>query len=155
MITSLKELTEADLQARRLKNPSMPEYALAKTKFSDKKANDLTKAILAWFNLSGGFAERISVTGRLIDNRKTYRDSVGKIRQIGTCKWIKSSMTKGSGDISATYLGKSFKIEVKIGKDRQSDDQKEYEESVVRAGGVYIIASSFEGFINQMIVYVP
>jgi len=148
---TLKDLTEADWQKRRIEKPNVPEYALCRTKFTDKKANELQKSIVAWFKLSGYHAERISVTGRLIDQRKTYMDQGGKVRTIGSSKWIKTSMNVGSADVSATYKGRSVKVEVKIGKDTQSDDQKNYQESIEKAGGIYFIAKSWDSFINQII----
>jgi hypothetical protein len=39
------------------------------------------------------------------------------------------------------------KIEIKYGKDRQSDVQKEYQASIERAGGVYIIVRTFYEFV--------
>lgn len=52
-----------------------------------------------------------------------------------------------AADISAIYKGKSFKIEVKIGKDRMSAAQYKYKESVEKAGAYYIIARNFDDFI--------
>jgi hypothetical protein len=158
MIKTLKELSEAERQIRRLKYPSIPESALSYTKFSDKTANGLTRAIVAWFNISNGQAERISVTGRRIDCTKTFVDVVGKTRQIGTTQWIKPSMKVGTADISALYklnetdrIATAFRIEVKVGRDTQRPAQVEYQKEVERAGGIYIIATSFENFITQMI----
>ena len=119
---------------------------LVKPKFSGKTANGLTKAIIKFIQLSGGQAERISTTGRMIDQRKTYTDVVGVRRTIGSTKWIPSTSTKGSADISATINGKSVKIEVKIGRDRQSEAQKKYQSDIERAGGIYYLAKDFESF---------
>jgi hypothetical protein len=46
------------------------------------------------------------------------------------------------------------KIEVKVGKDRQSDAQKRYQESIERAGGVYLIARDFDSFVEWFDEYV-
>ena len=56
--------------------------------------------------------------------------------------------TKGSADISATIAGRSVKIEVKIGLDRQSEAQRRYQATVERAGGLYFIAKDFTSFIE-------
>jgi len=117
-------------------------------KYSDKSANGLTRCITDWLKFNGWQAERISNTGRMKDNRRQYIDSVGFRRQIGSVEWIPGSGTKGTADISATIKGRSVKIEVKIGRDRQSPAQKKYQESVERSGGVYIIARTFEGFLD-------
>jgi hypothetical protein len=55
-------------------------------------------------------------------------------------------MQRGTADISATIHGKSVKIEIKVGKDRQSEAQKRYQEQVERAGGVYIVIRDFDQF---------
>jgi len=62
--------------------------------------------------------------------------------------WTRGTSTAGSADISATIKGRSVKIEVKIGKDRQSDAQKRYQEMIERAGGIYIIAKDFDSFVE-------
>lgn len=55
-------------------------------------------------------------------------------------------MTRGTADIHAIIKGKAVKIEVKIGKDRQSIFQKEYQKNVEKAGGIYYIAKDFDSF---------
>jgi hypothetical protein len=92
--------------------------------------------------------------GRMLDNRKTYTDVIGRTKTIGSTKYIPTTGTKGSADISATINGRSVKIEVKYGKDRQLKDQKTYQEQVERAGGVYYIAKDFDSFyawLNEFI----
>ena len=112
---------------------------------SDAKANGLTQCALEFLQWNGHQAERINTTGRRIDNTKVVTDVLGRKRQVGSVEWIKGTGTKGSADISATIkptwskFGVSIKIEVKIGKDRQSVHQKKYEQDINSAGGVYII----------------
>lgn len=108
-------------------------------------ANGLTSCMNL---IDGCHAERISNEGRTIDTRKTITNVVGQVRQIGSIKRIKSSMQLGTADISATILGRSVKIEVKIGNDRQSLDQKEYERQIKDARGYYFIAKDFQGFLD-------
>ena len=115
--------------------------------YTDKTANGLTKMIIDWINYNGGQAERINTTGRLI-KAKTYKDVMGITKTIGQDKWIKGTGTLGSADISATIQGKSVKIEVKIGRDKQSDVQKQYQEAIEKAGGIYYIAKDFDSFYN-------
>lgn len=126
--------------------PNVPSYALPKYEYNEKSANGLTKAICDFINLSGHQAERINTMGRMLDNRKTYTDVIGRTKTIGSTKYIPTTGTKGSADISATIKGKSVKIEVKYGKDRQSADQKAYQEQVENAGGYYYIAKDFDSF---------
>jgi hypothetical protein len=73
---------------------------------------------------------------------------VGRSRTLGKGKWTKGTGTRGSSDISATIKGRSVKIEVKFGKDKQSDHQKLYQESIEKAGGVYIIAKNMTDFVD-------
>ena len=126
--------------------PNVPEYALPKTEYNERSANGLTRCILDFLNLSGYQAERINTMGRMLDNRKTYTDVIGRTKTIGSTKYIPTTGTKGSADISATINGRSVKIEVKWKADRQSADQKAYQEQVERAGGVYYIAKDFDSF---------
>jgi hypothetical protein len=94
--------------------------------------------------------------GRRVDNTKTVKDVLGFTRVVGSVSWQKGTGTKGSADISATIpmvvnnmkVGVSVKIEVKYGKDRQSEDQKKYEHSINEAGGIYVIARNIDDFIE-------
>ena len=143
-MTPLQQLTELDWQIRCKESRMPPEY-IVRTKYTDKTANGLTKAIVKWINLNGYQAERISTSGRWVDNSKVVTDVLGNRKKIGSGKYIKGSGTKGSADISATIKGKSIKIEVKM-KDKQSEAQKEYQKAIERAGGIYFIAKDFNSF---------
>ena len=134
---ALKKLKEKYPNARYIPMPS----------YSDGSANGLTKCVIDWINLNNGFSERISTTGRPIDERKEVVDCLGNKRTIGSIKWIKSNQTKGSADVSSTILGRSVKWEVKM-KDKQSEDQKKYQENTENAGGFYFIVRNFDEFIN-------
>ena len=127
------------------KYPSMPEFALAKTKWADSSANALTKSVVSFINLSGYQAERINTTGMW---RQGAKLKVGEGTRQMPGKWTKGTGTKGSADISATINGRSVKIEIKYGKDRQSEAQKAYQKAIEEAGGVYVIAKDFEGFLK-------
>ena len=135
-----------DLETAHLKEkyPSMPEFALAKTKWSDSSANALTKAVTSFINLSGYQAERINTMGVYREGKKIQ---VGENTRQLKGKYTPSTGTKGSADISATIRGRSVKIEVKYGKDRQSEVQKKYQESIEAAGGTYFIARNFDEFM--------
>lgn len=129
--------------------PNLPDKARVMPKYEDQTANGLTKCIIAFLNMTDGcHAERISSEGRVIDDRQTIVNVIGQTVTKGTIKRIKSSGQIGTADISATILGRSVKIEVKIGNDRQSQNQKEYQKSIENAKGYYIISKSFESFID-------
>ena len=134
------------IEDNRKRYPTFPDHLRPATKYTDTTANGLTKCIVDWINFNGYQAERISSTGRYVDNREKYVNVLNQTVTIGSGKWIPGSTTKGTADISATIRGRSIKIEVKIGKDRQSEAQKKYQYDVERAGGIYIIAKNFEDF---------
>lgn len=146
--SALKILNQLSDQAQRLKYSEIRPELLPPSKFSDKTANKLTSAVIAWIRLHGYQAERISITGRQIDKRITYTDCIGNKRQIGTLQWIPTSGSRGSADISATIAGKSVKIEVKVGRDKQRPDQVHYQLEIEKAGGLYFIATSFQQFVE-------
>jgi hypothetical protein len=126
---AVRELEQlADAEAKRL-HPGMPH--LTPRIFRDDKANDLTKCIVKYIILKGGFASRIN-------NQGTYNQKLHK--------YIPGTSRKGLSDVMATYQGKSLHIEVKIGRDRQSAHQKKIESEVTRSGGLYYIAKDFTNF---------
>jgi len=133
------------------KRPNVPLYALeaALPKYTDKTANGLTRCILDFLELCDYQVERINTMGRPIDNRKQVTDVIGRTKTIGTMTWGKSTATKGSADISATIEGLSVKIEVKIGKDRQSEYQKIYQANIEKAKGQYWIVKNFADFYEK------
>jgi hypothetical protein len=128
-----------------------PDYAYPRPTYSDKNANGLTKCIIDFLNFSGCQAERISSEGKVVDNRQTYTDCIGRAKTIGSVQRTYSSTTNGTADISATIKGLSVKIEVKVGRDKQSEAQKRYQEAIEKAGGIYVIAKTFEGFYGWFI----
>jgi VRR-NUC domain. len=112
-----------------------------KTRFTDNNANGLTKCVVEYIKLLGGSADRIN-NGAVYDPvRKTFR---------------KGGTRRGIADIDAILRGRSLKIEVKFGKDRMSEYQKAYKADIERAGGVYLVAHTFEqikGEIDEFIKY--
>lgn len=142
-IDILKELYINDSSQ---KYPNFPKQYIVTPEYNDKTANGLTKCIIEFIRLTGGQAERINCIGRIIDHRETFTDVLGNIRTIGKVQYVKTAGQRGTADISATIQGRSVKIEVKIGKDRQSDAQKEYQRQIEASGGLYFIAKDFEQF---------
>jgi len=135
-----------------------PAYS-AEKKFKVNSANSLTKAIKTFLILSGHQCERISTTGRVIDERQTYYDVLGHQKQIGRMRYIPGTVTRGSADLSSIIrrpgekYGISVKIEVKWKKDRLSSDQKIYCQAVEKAGGIYIVATDFDSFYNWYVQF--
>ena len=127
---------------------NFPQQCRTAPKYDDRTANGLKKCIIDFLRLSGWQAERINTMGRPIDNTRKVVDYVGRTRIMGSVQWIPSGVTKGSADISATIAGRSVKVEVKIGKDRQSEAQKEYQRKIEAAGGMYLIATDLASFLK-------
>jgi len=144
--TAIRRLTAIANERHRAVHPDIPEKWLPPQVYSDRTANGLTRCIIHWLRFNGHQAERINTTGRHIDQRRTVTDILGHQRVIGSTKWIPCTGTKGSADISSTIKGRSVKIEVKIGRDRQSDNQRRYQKDIEASGGVYFIATSFQQF---------
>jgi len=130
------------------KYPNMPDHARVIKVPTESSANALTKAVIKWIQLHGGQAERINTMGRMIDTRKVVTNVVGQQSLIGSMKYIPTTGTKGSADISAVINGKAVKIEIKYGKDRQSEAQKIYEYEITKAGGIYLIVRTFDNFVK-------
>ena len=145
-----KELIKLKMASLQAKHPNMHPDCIPRPVYSDKTANGLTKMVIDWITLNGGQAERISNMGRYIDSSKVVTNVLGQRMKIGSGKFIPGAGTNGTADISAIVKGRSVKIEVKM-KDKQSDAQKKYQESVERAGGIYYIVRSFDEFIEKYI----
>jgi hypothetical protein len=153
---SKQRIKDLELQTLKAKHPTIDERFIPLTAWNDNTANGLTKCIVSFINMSGGYAERINTTG-IYQAAKTVKDLDGISRTIGKGKWRKSGSTNGSADVSSTIplvinnieVGVSVKWEVKIGKDRQSDAQKEYENNTKIAGGYYFIVKNFDEFLSK------
>ena len=126
---AVKELERmADAEARRL-HPTMPHPA--PRKYRDDTANDLTKCIVKYITLKGGFASRVNTTGIYDKKLRKYRRGTQK---------------RGLADVIATYKGLSLHIEVKHGRDRLSNAQKKIQDEITRSGGQYYVAQNFTEF---------
>jgi len=99
------------------------------------RANDLTKAIVQWIRLNVGTAWRQNNIG-------VYDEKIGKYRKSpGTLKGV-------SDIIGIAEDGTFIAIEVKAGKDRLSEDQKDFLKLVRMMNGHAIEARSLDDVIN-------
>lgn len=148
---TLKELTIAIVNKKQAK---IPEHCRSYKRFSDGSANDLTTAILAYFDLKDIKAWRQRSEGRYL--RPEYQHNVlgGRV-EISKGKFIPGSKaSKGIGDIAAILPGGKFlSVEVKFGKDRQSEDQIAFQKSVEASGAIYLLAKNWDGFVHQIEKY--
>jgi hypothetical protein len=145
---NLQLLKALELEAMKQKYPNTNESYLGLSKWNDNSANSLTQCVIAYITFMGGQAERISSQGQYREGAKIQvgTGELAHTRQLPG-KWTPGQSTKGTADISSTIRGRSVKIEIKYGKDVQSQVQKEYQTSIERAGGVYIIVRTFDEFV--------
>lgn len=140
-LSHLNALLDAEMRS---KYPNVPYLPPSKMKCNS--ANSLTQCVLKWLRLNGHQAERINTQGRRMDQTRVVSDCLGNRRTIGSVKWVPGTGTRGSADVSSIIRGRSVKIEIKWGRDRQSDDQRVYQANVEMAGGVYLICRTFDEF---------
>lgn len=147
---SIKLLERMADEAARKRYPNTPPHYLAPRKYSDKNTSELTKAVTDFLKLEGHFCERTGNEGRVIDNRKEVTDVLGHTRIIGSAKRVHGSGMRGTSDLKAVINGQFVAVEIKCAatSDRQSQAQKQYQQSVESSGGLYVIARTFEGFLN-------
>lgn len=144
---AVKMLEQAAHRNSCYKHPTLKAEYIPKPKLRDDTANGLTKCIILLVELLGGQAERINSTGRVVmQHSRVWRG--GKMIDQATPKYIPTAGVKGTADISATIGGRSVKIEVKVGRDRQREEQKAYQQQIERAGGLYVIARDLQGFAD-------
>lgn len=119
---------------------------------SDRKANGLTKLIVGFLKLKGHHANRINTQGQARTGKvQRYEAFSNKAVYDQQIRWTKSTTTKGTADIDAIIFGKSVKIEVKIGRDKMSEDQLRYQVNVEKAGGLYYVARDMQSFYEWYI----
>jgi hypothetical protein len=109
-----------------------------------RKANGLTKFVIDIINWNGGYANRISSSGRVID--AALKQPSGTI--LTGKKWIPGATRKGTADIHAIIQGQHWSIEIKIGKDRISEHQHSEQKRVQDAGGNYMIVKDADSFLK-------
>jgi hypothetical protein len=116
--------------------------------YTDKTANGLTACIVDYLNFSGHYANRINTQGQArVKKIPKYNIFSKQIEHMEKVSYTKSSTRKGTGDIDSIVFGIPLKIEVKVGRDTQSDDQKEEQNRIERAGGVYYLAVDMQTFL--------
>lgn len=121
--------------------------------------NTLTKSIIDYIVATGGHAERVNNIPR------PYQDKFGRTRfarlttlrgtaDIHAIKMKRNELIESKDCNCGTWntslkIGVPVMIEIKVGRDKQSDAQIEYQRRIEKAGGVYLIAKSFDTFKHQ------
>ena len=67
----------------------------------------------------------------------------------GTTRHVRSAQD-GTADIVGCICGAPVAIEIKAGKDRQRESQKDWQQAWEKAGGIYIIGKSAEGVLAEI-----
>jgi hypothetical protein len=93
-------------------------------------ANNLTNSIIGHIYFQGGYAWRAESTG-IMDKAKGV---------------MRTAPKKGVADILGCYKGFLVAIEVKIGKDRLSDEQEGFLKNIQQHGGYACVAKDMETF---------
>jgi len=99
-----------------------------------KEANNLTTGVLNYLNASGFIAWRqnnLAIKGRQFIGKKGVPDIIGFNRKSGI------------------FVG----VEIKIGGDTLSPEQKQMQSEMISAGCVHIVAKDFESFLLQIKQY--
>lgn len=128
----------------RKRQMAFSDEILKRGKKKKSPANQLTTDIIKWVVLTGGAARRVNSQGQ-------YDEATGR--------WRSSGMRRGFEDIDCCMpislhhnkYGIKVAVEVKIGKDKLSEYQIARKEELFRAGGYYIVASSFDQFKKDWI----
>ena len=97
------------------------------------EANNLTNQIIDFIYRQGGFAWRASSVGVYDSKAQSYR----------------TAPKKGVSDILACWKGRLIAIEIKIGKDRLSDEQIGFIKNIEHAGGIAFVLKDFDDFLLQ------
>ncbi|MBA7556544.1 hypothetical protein ES705_49256 [subsurface metagenome] len=116
---------------RKLRTSRLPANAILRTTFEDRTSNGLTACIIAHIKLKDGSAYRINSQGQYDTKLK---------------RWRYSGMRKGVPDIQAVVNGQYLGIEVKVGRDQQSEYQRKVQAEIEASGGQYYLARNFTDF---------
>lgn len=120
------------------RNSTIPVQCRFKKPFRDDTANGLAGCVEAWCKVHGAFYQRQNSQGQYD----------GRLKM-----WRKSGTTKGIADVQVTYKGKTYNLEIKVGKDRQSEVQREVEQRIKAAGGHYAIIHCYDDFLQQINIF--
>lgn len=112
---------------------------LSNKKKKQSPTNALTDAVRKYCELKGCSTARINVMG-------IYDEQKGKYRTSGATRGVEDIDVTLPVYIQGIKIGVKVAVEIKYGKDKQSEDQKKREEKLMEAGAHYIIAKTFDQF---------
>lgn len=130
----IQELNRISTEAKYIKFPNTPRYAIPESKFTDKDTNGLTNCIIEYFRVKfGAFCTRLSSTG-------VYREDIKK--------YVANQQLSGMPDVFALYKGTVIFVEVKHSKDKLSAVQEKRIEQLRGAGALVFVAKDFKSFFH-------
>ena len=97
------------------------------------EASDLTNQIINFIYQQGGYGWRASSVGVYDSKAQSYR----------------TAPKKGVSDILACWNGRLIAVEIKIGKDRLSDEQIGFMKNIEHTGGIAFTARNYDDFVNS------
>ena len=105
------------------------------------KAGDVENAIVKYFVVHSGWARKIHVTPIPIRAKVNGRSTIVGQR--------KNPKMRGMADVMAMIGGIGYRIEVKVGRDKESLEQEQDRLAWEQAGGRSMIVSSVDDFMSQ------
>lgn len=124
-------LDQMHFEYHHVKHPNFPAEYIPKRKKGKTPANQLTSDVIQHIDMSGGWATRVNTSGRVLNG-----------------KYIPGTTKNGTPDIIGCIKGKFVGIEIKIGRDKQSEAQRKVEADIQRAKGLYIIVHNLDEWFN-------
>lgn len=115
------------------------KYFSGGKKKKQSPANSLTDAIITYCSSLGCATARINVMG-------IFDQTIGKYRTSGSTKGVEDIDITMPVYVSTMKIGVKVAVEVKIGRDAQSEDQVFRQSKLTQTGAHYIIAKTFDTF---------
>jgi hypothetical protein len=120
-------------------------------------ANGIQSLITNYLTWMGHFANRTNNQGQARKKEvEKFNIMSGKLEKITIgVQYTKSHSQKGMQDVDCNLVhpkhpyGIPWKIEVKAGKDKLSDDQRKFAARVTKTGAVHSVVTSDESFFSQ------
>jgi hypothetical protein len=106
-------------------------------------ANQLTSDIMDYLLEFNCAVARINTTG-------IYDEKLGRYRKSGSTNGVEDINCTYPLSVKGTTIGLTIAIEVKIGKDVMSNDQKKRKQRIEIAGGIYIVAKELQQFKDEL-----
>ena len=97
------------------------------------QATELTNRVIDYIYRQGGYAWRASSVG-VFDTKQMRHRAAAK---------------KGVADVLACHRGRLVAVEIKIGKDRLSDEQEGFLKNIQATGGIALVAKDFDSFVSS------